>query len=101
MNPFAYNGIENYSELAGLNHTGTDLFNISSNLGAPELRCVFPEPEFDGYSEVSVDTSSVLSFDSSFGNYFNEDGGRFIHPLMRSMRGSSFMEYGCTGREVS
>jgi len=100
MNPFAYNGIENYPELAGLNHTATDLFNISSNLGAPELRCVFSEPEFDGYSDFSLDTSSVLSFDSSYGNYFKEDGGRFIHPLMRSVRGSSFMEYGYTGREV-
>jgi len=67
MNPFEIKGIENYCELAGLYQTATDLYNASPYLTARELRCVFPETEteFDGYSGVSVDTSSLVSFDSS------------------------------------
>jgi len=100
MNRFPNNEIENYYELAGLFPEAVDLYNTSPSLTVPDLRGVFPDPEFDIYSEVSVDTSSVLSFDSLYENYMiNENGGRFIHPQMRTMRGSNFMENVNPGRE--
>jgi len=100
MNRFPYNEIENYYELAGLFPPAVDLYNIMPSLTASELRCSFPDPEFDSYSDVSIDTSSVQSFDSSYENYMiKENGGNFIHPQMRTMRGSSFMENVNPGRE--
>jgi len=60
--------------------------NMDSNL----RRSIF-NTEFDGYSDVSIDTSSSFSFDNS--DYFNYtlNQNRYIHS---GSRGESLMEYG-------
>jgi len=100
MNPNSNKGIGNFYGLANLYPATADLYNTSPYPAAPPLRSDLLNTEFDSYSDVSIDTSSVLSLDSSFGSYkVKENESGYIHPHLKSVRGLNYMKCGSTGKE--
>jgi len=93
------NGIESFSD-ASFYPAKVD--HISPYLGMEsELRCELFDTELDGFSDVSIDTSSVLSLNSSEYVKYKVQGNQnsWLSPEMVSLRKSSY--YGDAGSTLS
>jgi len=96
MNGFSRNGIENFNDASGFCPAKVDPYNTNPGIKMEsELWRALYDAEFDRYSDVSVDTSSGLSLDSS--EYVKYGNQKSFRPEMRSL-GDSEMQFGYTKR---